>query len=796
MSFRNSLLITGLILMLGSGLTSQAGDGPPDQGLLPPVAQTWNETPFSIGPAYTGCGGVYDVPSSNEVYEQEILDRVNDVRGDHGLPPLKRSDDLDDASRYHATDMAQDGYFDHDSYDCSGGETVKVCDWSERIQTYYSNWRSLAENVAAGYATPESVMNGWLNSSGHRNNILSTGNWEIGIGYYRGGSWRHYWVQDFGRRNGVYPLVIDREARETDSRRVSLYIYGDWEEMRLRNNATDWTDWQPFQNEASWELPRSSGEHTVWAELRSGDSTVITSDTIVLTQSFIPVLSDIPDTISFTYSIAEGRLLSGATRVTPKNVGTDEPLTWAVDKEGAWFTVSPQSGSTPSSFWITPAAFNTGSVASYSGAVTVTVTAPADAGIAPQRIEVSLDVIDAPFSYFYLPLVYHNYTPPTPALYPNDYGRQWALDKMDAPHAWRVSTGQGAVIAVLDTGADLDHPDLLDKLRTDADWDFVSGDGVPDDDHGHGTHVSGIAAATADNEIGVVGLGWDAQILTLKVLDNEGYGEDVTLAEAIRYAVDQGADVINMSLGGEFPCPDVVQSAADYAYGRGVVLVAASGNNSGNTEMFPANCEHILGVSATDVNDVAGSYSNYGAHVSVAAPGTTIYSTLMGGWYGSLSGTSMATPHVSGLVALLAAHFPSYTPDQIASAILDTAEDLGAEGWDEHYGCGRVNAFRALSLGAQGATPACLEGVGDWGTNSEEAVTRASFIPGEVIVTLRPGVNAEGVLPRYAVDAEYLPALTAWRLHVPPGREQDFLARLQADPDVTHAELNYVVSAQ
>jgi hypothetical protein len=382
--------------------------------------------------------------------------------------------------------------------------------------------------------------------------------------------------------------------------------------------------------------------------------------------------------------------------------------------------------------------------------------------------------------------------------YPADvyYTNQWALERVRAPQAWAHSTGRDIVVAVLDTGVDLDHPDLMSKVLTDLDRDFVNDDFTAADDHGHGTHVAGIAAAATDNGLGIAGLGWDVRILPLKVLDSEGNGDGLNLAAAIRYAADRGADVINMSLGGAVPCGWPVDDAVNDAHSRGVTLIAAAGNYLGDTEMFPANCEHVLGVAATDHADAVAYYSNYGNHVSVAAPGSGIYSTLNGGSYGYDSGTSMATPHVAGLAALLAARYPPYTPDLVASAILDTAQDLGASGWDQHYGCGRIDASLALSTGALNAEPICLQAVGPWAEASPKNLEEAPYVPGEIIVDLRPGVRAFSISGRHGVGVEFLFGLGVWRLSVPQGQERSVLAELESDPDVVRAGLNYLVSAQ
>lgn len=161
----------------------------------------------------------------------------------------------------------------------------------------------------------------------------------------------------------------------------------------------------------------------------------------------------------------------------------------------------------------------------------------------------------------------------------------------------------------------------------------------------------------------------------------------------------------------------------------------------------------------------------------------------------------MATPHVAGLAALVLAHYPSYTPDQVASAILDNAVDLGTTGWDEHYGCGRIDAYAALANGAIGTEPLCLSTASqaaeeDRDPTGRRAAPEPAFAPGQIIVGLEPGVAASAALARYGGDLEPLPRIDAWRLRVPVGREETILARLQDDPGVRYAHLNHLVVAQ
>ncbi len=412
-------------------------------------------------------------------------------------------------------------------------------------------------------------------------------------------------------------------------------------------------------------------------------------------------------------------------------------------------------------------------------------------------------------AHVYLPLVMRSYRPPPPPpVYPNDpyyssyYSSQWGLSKIRAPEAWALSRGTGVLIAVLDTGTDYSHPDLSGKVRIDIDRDYINGDKDAMDDNGHGTHVAGIAAAATNNSQGVAGLGWEATILPLKVMAANGSGTTDQLIPAIYYAADQGAKVVNMSLGGAGSCPEDLRVAVDYAYSRGVLLVAAAGNNGANVSIFPANCTHVLGVAATTLSDTRASFSNYGAHVSVAAPGTSIYSTLPGG-YGYMQGTSMATPFVAGLAALVYARFPSYTPDQVASAILDNAQDLGTTGWDPYYGCGRIDAFRSLWDGARGDYPVCL-GARVWGEGAEEGRGGGAgeAVPGELVVTVRAGARAEALFRAQGLASggkllyQDRSGTQVWHLRVPVGQETAVLARLRADPAVLAADRNYVISAQ
>jgi uncharacterized protein YkwD len=400
------LLVVGLLVLMVLSITGSPvladppGSGPTDS--RPPGVVSSTVLEDSNGPAicYAGCGGPI-VPAANAAYEQQVIDLVNAERAARGLPPFKLVSGLRDAARYHAADMGQDNYFEHDSYDRVGGSLERVCSTWSRIGAYYDSPR--AENIAAGYATPQGVMEGWMGSGGHRDSILSTSYREIGVGYYRGGDWGHYWVQDFGQRGDVDPLVINREAATTDSVYVSLYLYGqDWDEVRLRNDDGAWSSWRPFVNALDWTLPCGMGLHTVQAEMRAGGQTATSSDAILLVDS--PVLGGLPGEIRFVYSIPEDRLMPPSVQVAPRNVGNGDPFTWQATPVGEWVQLSSQRGGSGDSFRITPTAYNPGAVGTYTGAVTVAADDPPGMAGSPHRIELTLQVVNKQFKTTYVPL--------------------------------------------------------------------------------------------------------------------------------------------------------------------------------------------------------------------------------------------------------------------------------------------------------------------------------------------------------------------------------------------------------
>ena len=299
------------------------------------------------------------------------------------------------------------------------------------------------------------------------------------------------------------------------------------------------------------------------------------------------------------------------------------------------------------------------------------------------------------------------------------------LSNIQAPQAWDVTTGSPeVVIAVVDTGVDLTHPDLVNKIwhnlgemgldaegndrRTNGvdddgngyvddwvGWNTVAGTGDVQDDHGHGTYVAGVAAADTNNGQGIAGVSWGARIMPVKVLDSTGFGTYAQVAAGIIYATDQGARIINLSLGGTEPSA-LLEAAIGYAAAHGVTVIAATGDSGTSGVSYPAAYPSVIAVGATDGNNQIASFSTFGDAVDLVAPGVDVYSTYPGG-YAQFSGTSVAAAHVSGVAALLAS-LPAFdTPDKIRAALEATALDLGEPGWDPYYGFGLVQAYDALT---------------------------------------------------------------------------------------------------
>ena len=286
---------------------------------------------------------------------------------------------------------------------------------------------------------------------------------------------------------------------------------------------------------------------------------------------------------------------------------------------------------------------------------------------------------------------------------PNDprFGEQYAHQRINSVAGWTAYPGSytttgGPTIAVIDTGIDRNHPDLASRLDTTNSRCFGSLCVLTgyEDDNGHGTHTAGIAAAATNNAVGIAGTAFNSRIMALKVCDLAGTCNTSSVASAINHAVARGAKVISMSLGGGGTA--TMQTAVTNAYNAGAVLVAAAGNDGNATLNYPAAYPQVVSVAATDSADQRASFSNANADVELAAPGVNVLSTYTGDGYTQLSGTSMSTPYVAGLAALLRAQNPAWTPAQVRARMNQCSDDLGSPGWDSSFGNGRINLGRAL----------------------------------------------------------------------------------------------------
>jgi subtilisin family serine protease len=286
---------------------------------------------------------------------------------------------------------------------------------------------------------------------------------------------------------------------------------------------------------------------------------------------------------------------------------------------------------------------------------------------------------------------------------PNDplWSYQWGPQSINCPQAWDIEQGSLDVrIAIVDTGIDYTHDDITNYNY--CGWDWVNMDSDPMDDHSHGTHCAGIAAATMDNSLGIAGVA-QVTVCAEKVCNAGGscpwYDCALGVVDAIDYC---DADVISMSFGGSGGSTEL-QSACQYAWDAGAVLVGASGNNGGTPVICPAKYDTVICVGSIDPYDTRSYFSQYGPSMELVAPGEEIISTILADAYGYKTGTSMSTPHVAGVAALVISQNPSWTNLEVRTDLADTAVDLGATGWDQYYGYGKVDAFAALDAdGAPG----------------------------------------------------------------------------------------------
>ena len=287
------------------------------------------------------------------------------------------------------------------------------------------------------------------------------------------------------------------------------------------------------------------------------------------------------------------------------------------------------------------------------------------------------------------------------------YGEaQWQHAILESERAWVLTKGAGVTVAVIDTGIDINHPKFAGQILGSS-YNAYSGQmglNYVQDDYGHGTHVSGIIAATQSGDPNMCGVAPEARIMAIKSnITGEGYFEEATLLRAINYAAANGADIINMSLGRSYYSgeDELEHATIAQAVANGVTIVCAAGNDGSRHASYPAAYPETIAVSALKAGGVFESlYSNYGPEIDVAAPGTDIYSTQNGGGYVQMSGTSMASPCAAGVAALIKSRHPEYTPGQVQAVLRGTARSMSSGGRDDYYGWGIANAYGA-ALGVE-----------------------------------------------------------------------------------------------
>lgn len=275
-----------------------------------------------------------------------------------------------------------------------------------------------------------------------------------------------------------------------------------------------------------------------------------------------------------------------------------------------------------------------------------------------------------------------------------DYPKQWYLPQIQASKAWKITKSSSDIsIAIIDAGVNVNHPELSSKI--------IKRMNNQNDEMKHGTHVAGIAAASTNNNTGISSVGYNTSLFVADLGHPAKKLSMSKLAQAIRWATDNGADVINMSLGVS-TANKTCKEAVNYAWSRGVTLVAAAGNNGNKNVNYPAGYSKVFSVAATNKSDNKTRFSTFGSWVDIAAPGIDIYSSVGSKSYTTYKGTSMSSPQVAGTAALIKFAFPTYSNQQIIQRLCETADKTGAEG--KHWKCGRVNAYKAVQ-GGGGTVP-------------------------------------------------------------------------------------------
>lgn len=377
----------------------------------------------------------------------------------------------------------------------------------------------------------------------------------------------------------------------------------------------------------------------------------------------------------------------------------------------------------------------------------------------------------------------------------------WNLKQIEAQEAWSSSTGAGIIVAVLDTGIDMTHPEFAGQIHGEP-VDLINDGKFMADDSGHGTHVSGVIAAKADNG-GITGVAHGARILPVKVFNRSGNTTIEIVVEGMYAAADKGAKIINMSMG-KHSYNQVLEDAVADLYSRGVLVFAAAGNLGSNIISYPAAYPFAVAVGATDRNEKLATFSNYGDLLSFSAPGDEVLSTFPvtatnPSGAGVLSGTSMATPHAAAVAALVWAKHPSWTPGQVINAMISGVRDLGEAGKDKYFGHGQVNALQSLQyVPAEGAMSSRLSLQSPPALHKSRLEAR-QFTTGHLLVKVIDGsslseILASKKLPTGSFTIKRHRMAQLCTLYVPAGQEIETAKILQSDDRVIYAELNEIIS--
>ena len=280
-------------------------------------------------------------------------------------------------------------------------------------------------------------------------------------------------------------------------------------------------------------------------------------------------------------------------------------------------------------------------------------------------------------------------------LLPNDkdYNSQYYLKEINAPKAWNITTGNSLLVAVLDTGVDSKHPDLVGKVTAGSGSEYAD----LNDEISHGTGIAGIIAANTNNSEGIAGVAWNTKILSIKITDEYGQSRVSDVIAALEEVYESGAKIVQISLSTN-QYSEALKNAVEKAYERGILIVSTAGNTGINEVRYPAGFSQVIGTGSVTKEREIEDYSTRGEHVSLVAPGTDIYTTSLNSDYENLSGTSFSAPQVAGAAALVWSINPNLTNEEVKNILLSSADDLGDTGKDDKFGFGILNTEKALEL--------------------------------------------------------------------------------------------------